>query len=323
MKRHPFSPIITRDQLRMRDLYLEDVSSVFNPGAIYHEGQIIMLLRVQDRGRGTHLVKAVSTDGYNFEINDTVFEITGLEAFPYQIYHIYDPRVVRLEDSFYITCAVDCSKGCLLAIFRSAELESMHYMGTLNEEQQRNGVLFDQKIEDRYWMLSRPNEHTRPDGVKSGSRIFAYSSPDLCSWREEGLIMEGRPHFWDELIGPGAPPFRVSFGWMFIYHGVATHFGGGGIYQAGVCVLDPDDPRRVRIRSKLNCLEPREIYELTGQVPNVVFPTACVPVKPRPDGIVWLDDPLYVYYGAADTCVSLAVTSPRKLLEISKAELIL
>ena len=321
MKRHPNSPIITREQLRMLGSDLEDVSSVFNPGAIHHEGRIIMLLRVQDRGRRTHLVKAVSQDGVNFRIDAEVLPIHGLEAFPHQVYHIYDPRIVRLEGSFYITCAVDCDEGCRVAIFSSPDLESMHYVGTLNDEQQRNGVLFDQKIEDRFWMLSRPNEHTGADGVKSGSRIFAYSSADLRSWQIEGLIMEGRPHFWDELIGPGPPPFRTSFGWILIYHGVATHFGGGGIYQAGMCLLDADDPRIVRARGKLNVLEPREIYELTGQVPNVVFPTGCVPIKPRSDGSVWMDDQLYVYYGAADTCVGLAITSPRKLLENSKAVL--
>ncbi|HHZ15445.1 MAG TPA: hypothetical protein GX398_04975 [Candidatus Cloacimonetes bacterium] len=322
MKRHQSSPIITREQLHLFEPGLEDVSSVFNPGAIHHEGRIVMLLRVQDRGRRTHLVKAVSRDGVRFRIDSKAFPITGLEAFPHQVYHIYDPRIVRIEGIFYITCAVDCSGGCRVAVFSSSDLESMHYVGTLNDEQQRNGVLFDQKIEGRFWMLSRPNEHTGPDGVKSGSRIFAHSSDDLRSWKEEGLVMEGRPHFWDELIGPGPPPIRTSFGWILIYHGVATHFGGGGIYQAGMCLLDLDDPRILRARGELNVLEPREMYELTGQVPNVVFPTACVPIKSRSDGTIWMDDDFYVYYGAADTCIGLAVTSPRKLLENSKAELI-
>lgn len=321
MKRHPNSPIITRRHIHMADASLHDLTSVFNPGAIYHEDQIHMLLRIQDRGRRTHLVKALSHDGVSFQAEKQVFPITGLEAFPCHIYHIYDPRIVRIEDSFYITCSVDCETGCLVAIFKSSDLESMHYISTLNEAQHRNGVLFDEKIAGRYWMLSRPNEITGSDGVKSGDRIFAYSSADLHSWQEEGLIMEGRFHFWDELIGPGPPPFRTTLGWMLIYHGVATHFGGGGIYQAGVCLLDSDNPSKLLARGDLNVLEPREIFETTGQVPNVVFPTACIPVRSQSDGTLAGNDPLFVYYGAADTCIGLAITSPRELVEKSNISL--
>lgn len=320
MKRHPNSPIITRNHLCLDDPILQDVTSVFNPGAIYHKGQIFMLLRVQDRGRGTHLVRAISLDGVNFQIDTKAFPITGLEAFPYEIFHIYDPRIVHIEDCFYITCAVDCSAGCLLAIFKSSDFESMHYISTLNDAQHRNGVMFDQKINGRYWMLSRPNEHTGSDGVKSGTRILAYSSADLHLWEEEAMIMEGRFHFWDELIGSGPPPFKTPLGWMHIYHGVATHFGGGGIYQAGVCLLDSRNPSELIGRGYLNVLEPREIYECTGQVPNVVFPTACISNQLHPEGVIDLDDTLFIYYGAADTCIGLAVTTPRELLEKSNIQ---
>ena len=320
MKRHPNSPIITRNHLCLDDPILQDVTSVFNPGAIYHKGQIFMLLRVQDRGRGTHLVRAISLDGVNFQIDTKAFPITGLEAFPHEIFHIYDPRIVRIEDCFYITCAVDCVAGCMMGIFKSSDFESMHYISTLNDAQHRNGVMFDQKINGRYWMLSRPNEHTGSDGVKSGTRILAYSSADLHLWEEEAMIMEGRFHFWDELIGSGPPPFKTPLGWMHIYHGVATHFGGGGIYQAGVCLLDSRNPSKLIGRGYLNVLEPREIYECTGQVPNVVFPTACISNQLHPEGVIDLDDTLFIYYGAADTCIGLAVTTPRELLEKSNIQ---
>lgn len=317
MKRHPNSPILSRAHLCLDDPMLQDVTSVFNPGVIYHKGQIIALLRVQDRGRRTHLVKATSLDGVNFQIAKNTFPITGLEAFSQELFHIYDPRIVRLEDSFYISCAVDCTSGCLMAIFKSEDMESMHFIGTLNDAQHRNGVLFDQKIEGRYWMLSRPNEHTGPDGVKSGTRIFAYSSSDFRSWKEEAFIMEGRFHFWDELIGSGPPPILTPLGWLHIYHGVATHFGGSGIYQAGVCILDAKDPRKLLARGELNVLEPREIYECTGQVPNVVFPTACISNQAHPKALVGLDENLFIYYGAADTCIGLAISTPRELMEKS------
>ena len=70
-------------------------------------------------------------------------------------------------------------------------------------------------------------------------------------------------------------------------------------------LLDADDPTKVLARSRENILEPREMYELVGQVPNVVFPSGWVR-----DG-----DELLVYYGAADTCVGLARTTVKELLD--------
>ncbi|MHC4862184.1 MAG: glycoside hydrolase family 130 protein, partial [Planctomycetota bacterium] len=71
-------------------------------------------------------------------------------------------------------------------------------------------------------------------------------------------------------------------------------------------LLDLEDPTRVIARTRQNILEPREPYELTGQVPNVVFPSGM---------IVEEDGTVLVYYGAADTCVGLAVTTVEELIE--------
>ncbi len=100
-----------------------------------------------------------------------------------------------------------------------------------------------------------------------------------------------------------------------MYHGVATHPGGVNIYQAGLLLLDADDPSRVLARSDANVLEPREPYETTGQVPNVVFPSGWI-VEPGAD-----EDPVpdeatvYLYYGAADTAVGMASATVGRLIE--------
>jgi len=65
---------------------------------------------------------------------------------------------------------------------------------------------------------------------------------DLRTWREVGPVMHGRLRRWDELIGSGPPPVKTSEGWLHVYHGVATHFSAANVYQAGVALLDLDDP---------------------------------------------------------------------------------
>jgi predicted GH43/DUF377 family glycosyl hydrolase len=113
-------------------------------------------------------------------------------------------------------------------------------------------------------------------GGASGNEIWLSESQDLIIWRPLQSVLRGRRHYWDERIGSGPPPIKTREGWLHIYHGIATHFQSVNIYQAGVCLLDLDDPSRVLARSRDNILEPREPYELMGQVPNVVFPTGMI-----------------------------------------------
>jgi len=99
---------------------------------------------------------------------------------------------------------------------------------------------------------------------------------------------------------------RTRHGWLLLYHGVATHFGSANIYQAGVALLDLEDPSRLIGRSRENVLEPRTLYELVGQVPNVVFPSGMIVDGLDADGFAVEASPVRVYYGAADTSVCLA-----------------
>ena len=126
--------------------------------------------------------------------------------------------------------------------------------------------------------------------------------------------MRGRLHFWDELIGPGPPPVKTRDGWLLIYHGIATHLAGACIYQAGAALLDLEDPTRVLARTRDNILEPRELWETTGQVPNVVFPSGIVVENHNDEGFAEPDSRTLVYYGAADTCVGVATTTVAELI---------
>ena len=86
------------------------------------------------------------------------------------------------------------------------------------------------------------------------------------------------------------------------------------VYQMGAAVLDADDPSRVLARTRRNLLEPREPYELTGQVPNVVFPSGWIVEGVSGDEIAEDDALVRIYYGAADTCVGLAETTIGELI---------
>jgi predicted GH43/DUF377 family glycosyl hydrolase len=71
----------------------------------------------------------------------------------------------------------------------------------------------------------------------------------------------------------------------------------------------------VLARSRYNILEPREPYELAGQVPNVVFPSGMIVERFDQRGFADPNSPVLVYYGAADTSVGLAHTTIAELID--------
>ena len=163
--------------------------------------------------------------------------------------------------------------------------------------------------------LERPNKSVLENGTKSGLAIYFSTSDNLLKWNEPKFVMAGNSYYWDELIGSGPVPIKTRYGWLHIYHGVATHFASSNIYQAGFSFLDLNDSSHVLFRSKYNFLEPREDYECNGQVPNVVFPTGMIALEYDTDGFVLDDSDLFLYYGCADTSIGLAETNLRFFIE--------
>ncbi|PIE23358.1 MAG: glycosidase [Planctomycetota bacterium] len=305
MRRHSGAPILTRSDIPEIAGLRGDMSSVFNPGAIRCGDEYRLLLRVQARSRESHLLWASSRDGRSFSVEPRLMTIAGIEHVGERIYHVYDPRLTQIEDTLYCCFAADIDGGCRVGIARVKEDWGLELLSYDQSEDSRNAVLFPRKIGGSFLRLDRPNRQQHAGGPSSGSVIEISRSKDLQHWERLGPVASGRPHFWDELIGAGPPAIECDEGWLQVYHGVATHFASSNIYQAGVLLLDKEDPRKVLRRSRGNILEPREIWELTGQVPGVVFPSGLV----RGQG-----DELLLYYGAADSCVGLATTTVAELL---------
>ena len=309
------NPIVTGFDVPAMPPYLVDPSSVFNPGATWFRDRYLLLLRVQTRGRRTFLVVAESDDGRDFDVRNEVVSIDGLDAEALGIHHVFDPRITRIEDTWYVMFAVDTDTICSLGVARTEDFERFELVGIESGIDARNGVLFPERRDGKFLRLDRPNRIRLADGPTTGDEILLSESEDLVHWEALGPVFRGRPRLWDERIGAGPPPLRTRRGWLVMYHGVATHFSGANIYQAGAALLDLEDPRKVLARTRDNILEPRKLYELVGQVPNVVFPSGWVADEVDEDGYAVDDGRLLVYYGAADTSVCLAITTVGRLID--------
>jgi predicted GH43/DUF377 family glycosyl hydrolase len=322
MQRHPINPILTRDQIPPIPPELVNVSSVFNPGAIKDGSTYRLMLRVQSRSRETFLVMAESIDGVIFKAESRIVHFRGIEKIKKKIFHIYDARITRLDERFYIMFAMDMQNGCQLGLGVTDDFISFEFLGITSDEDIRNGVLFPEKINGKYYRMDRPNKARHSDGPTSGSTIWLSESGNLLDWKPTAPLIHGRFHYWDEFIGSGPPPVKTRKGWLHIYHGVASHFGSSNICQAGVILLDLNDPSIILGRCRYNILEPREIWELTGQVPNVTFPSGMIVEEYDSEGFAIESSEVKVYYGAADTSVGLAITTIAELLSAALEGLI-
>ncbi len=315
MKRHQINPILTRSDIPPIPPELVDVTSVFNPGAIKDGDTYRLMLRVQSRSRETFLVMAESPDGVNFTVENKIVNFKGIEKVTGRIFHIYDARIIRIDGRFYIMFAMDMQDGCQLGLGVTDDFKSFEFLGITSNEDIRNGVLFPEKINGKYFRMDRPNKARHSGGPTSGSTIWLSESDNLIDWTPTAPLIDGRFHYWDEYIGSGPPPVKTRKGWLHVYHGVAGHFGSSNIYQGGVMLLDLNDPSKVIGRCRCNILEPREIWEVAGQVPNVTFPSGMVVEEFDDEDFALESSEVKIYYGAADTSVGLLITTISELLD--------
>lgn len=318
MQRHPNNPVLTRRDVPSVPPHGIDVSSVFNPGAIKFAGRYHLMLRVQSRSRETFMMMAQSTNGTEFTVVPEIVNFKGIEKVQGKIYHVYDARLTQIGETCYTMFAMDMEGSCQLGIAATRDMRVFDFLGIASDEDIRNGVLFPEKVQGRYLRMDRPNKARMTGGPMSGSTIWLSESDDLLRWRPVAPLITGRFHYWDEFIGSGPPPVKTRAGWLHVYHGVATHFGSASIYQGGVMLLDLRDPSKVIGRCRCNILEPREMYELVGQVPNVVFPSGMIVEDFDAEGFAREESPVKIYYGAADTVVGLATTTVRELQDAAR-----
>jgi beta-1,4-mannooligosaccharide/beta-1,4-mannosyl-N-acetylglucosamine phosphorylase len=318
LKRNSKNPIITRSDVPDIPPHLIDVTSVFNPGAIKFDGKYILLLRVQNRGRETFMLKAKSHNGVDFNVDNKIVEFRGIEEVKEKIYHTYDARITKIANEYFIMFAMDMVSGCQLGLAKTNNFDDYEFLGIISEGDIRNGVLFPEKVNGKYLRFDRPNIVQLESGPATGNTICLSESYDLLKWKIVKPVMNGRFHYWDENIGSGPPPVKTKEGWLHIYHGVATHFASSNIYQAGAALHDLNDPSVVLFRGKYNILEPRELYELTGQVQNVVFPSGMIVEEYDSEGFAIPESKVLIYYGAADTAIGLATSTVKELIEAAK-----
>ena len=251
----------------------------------------------------SHLRVVYSRDGKKIDsIDSAVLKPENV----YEEYGIEDPRITRIGNIYYITYVAVSRHGVATALASTKDFKLFQRHGIILPPENKDVVLFPEKINGLYCALHRPNAatpFTRPE-------MWIATSDDLVHWGHHEQFLGGR-ETWDiGRIGAGAPPIRTTEGWLEIYHGNSRRAEDVdiGAYSGAILLLDLKDPRRILGRSGAVFM-PETKYEREGFVPNVIFPT----------GIVERKETLLVFYGAADTFTAVAEFSTKVILNTVKS----
>jgi predicted GH43/DUF377 family glycosyl hydrolase len=274
-----------------------EAGGVFAPAVIHETTGWKMLYRAYGSDKISRLGFAESKDGGIWEkhkrprvIPDSSnLECSGVE----------DPRIVKIDNKYLITYTAYAAKpGFERTRIRILETTDFHEFRRISpsfsngqRENDKDGVLFPEKIRNSYVMLHRvfPN-------------IQISSSKDLKKWVGYKTVLKPTKNKWELLkIGSGAPPIRTSIGWLLFYHGVSQDKQ----YSMGAAILDIHSPAKVLYRLPFSLLSPDVTYEKEGVVPDVVFGTSAIELVYN----------YYLYYGAADRVIAAALIDKSELVK--------
>ena len=296
--RYSKNPVIPRD-------LIPSSNSIFNSAVVPYKGEFAGVFRCDDRTRRMVMHRGFSADGVNWKLDPETIKFECDEPEIAEFVYGYDPRVVWIEDRYYITWC-NCYHGPTIGVGWTKDFESFHQYENAFLPFNRNGVLFPRKINGNFAMLSRPSDN----GHTPFGEIFYSESPDLTYWGKHRHVMAPVENSWQATkVGGGPVPIETSEGWLLIYHGVLTSCNGF-VYSASVALLDLEKPWKVIARAKPYLISPQTLYECAGDVPNVVFP--CAALCDAETGR------LAIYYGAADTVTGLAFAYVDELVEFAK-----
>lgn len=226
----------------------------------------------------SHLRLARSTDGVHFTVDDAplILPKTAEESWGME-----DPRVTKIGEVYYITYTAVSPQGPAAALMATKDFQSFQHLGVIFAPENKDTVIFPEKIGRVYWALNRPfgQEFGKPE-------MWISESPDLLHWGNQRCFCGTRPGWECGRIGGGTVPFRTEKGWLEFYHAADEN----DRYCIGALLLDAEHPEKILARTAKPLLQPEAAYETDGFFSDTVFTCGCCCEGDR----------VIMYYGAAD-----------------------
>ena len=333
------NPIITPNPSNQFDCPMQDKkigweeSDVFNPAATVKDGKIYVLYRAEDNSatgigkRTSRIGLAESEDGIHMKRRKTPVMYPDKDNMKEYEWEggCEDPRVTMTEDGLYVMAYTSWNrKVARLCIATSHDLVKWEkhgpafakaYNGRFKDIFCKSGSMVTTikdgkqvltKIDGKYFMYW--GEHA----------VYAATSDDLVNWtpildekNELATVIKPRPQYFDSALTECGPPaILTDKGIVLLYNGKNQTNDSkrdkrftAGAYCAGQILTDPKEPIKVLQRLDVPFFRPMASFEKSGQyVDGTVFI----------EGLVFFKNKWYLYYGCADSQVSVAIYDPAK-----------
>lgn len=322
--------------------FLFENEGVLNPAAIREGAFVHLFYRAVSKGNFSSIGYCKLMGPLEVEQRMNVALISS--EFDYESHGMEDPRIVKIEDLYYLTYTAYNGVNALGALVTSTDLIHFEKRGIIvpqmTYEEFDYLVEINDAIDEKNYSFNQHNKIVEKEGLKTllwdkdviffprkikGKLCFFHRiRPEIQIVVQIDSLEELTKEFWKDYfihfndhevlspkydheisyIGGGCPPIETELGWLIIYHGVHNSIKGY-VYSACAALLDLENPKIEIARLPYPLFKPEEIWELKGEVNNVCFPT----------GAVVFDDILYIYYGAADERIACASVSLSELLE--------
>jgi predicted GH43/DUF377 family glycosyl hydrolase len=314
---------------------------VLNPAAIKEGAFVHLFYRAVQNGNHSSIGYCLLNGPLTIENRNTKPILTP--EFDYESHGIEDPRIVKIENMYYLTYTGFDGTNALGCLATSTDLIHFEKKGimvpqiTYKEFHQLSDI--NPAIDSKYFRFNQHEGIIEKDGIKilvwdknliffprkiNGKFCFMHRiRPEIQIVVAVQKLEDLTEEFWINYfinfndyvvlspkydheisyIGGGCPPIETEFGWLMIYHGVKDSLKGY-VYSACAALLDLENPQIEIARLPYPLFKPEFVWELKGEVNNVCFPT----------GSVVFDDKLYIYYGAADERIATASLSISELV---------
>lgn len=219
----------------------------------------------------------------------------------YQEFGIEDPRITKIGEEYYMTTCSVSSERHSTTLYHSYDGINYTLRGIIMDHQNKDMILFPNKINGKYYALTRPLGElyftTGSEGdALPGPSINLSESPDLFHWKpvETVFIRARRDSLISYKLGGGAPPVLTDQGWLCLFHGVEKH-GTVGKYRTFYAILDTYSPETIiSLNDKTPVLEADPV--LTNNLSEWIYLTDVVFTT----GIDVQDDRIIVASGELD-----------------------
>lgn len=312
IKRHPNNPLLGPDSD-----HEWEAEAVFNP-CLVEKGKekhfFYRALSVMKPHNGVEM--KVSTIGYVRGDEDSCLSERKLLLGPQEVWDAFgceDPRATFVNGKYYIFYTAlsnfpHTPEGIKIGVAISKDLKTFerHLVTPFNAKAM---ALFPEKINGKFVAVLSVDTDRPPSkiAIAEFEKEEDMWSPNYWKqWYEhiDEHLLDLQRKFRDH-IEVGAAPVKTDAGWILVHSYIYDYKTGKPNFTVEAVLLDIKDPRKILGRTPSPLLYPEKMYELNGQVPQIVFPS----------GATLDGDILHIYYGAADTRCCEASVHIEELLE--------